>query len=875
LFTDIEGSTRRWEADAEGMRGQLEEHDAVLRSAIEAHRGWVFKHTGDGVASAFRAASDAVAAAIDAQRRLRLPVRMGIATGEAEWHGVDYMGRVLNRVARLMAAGHGGQVLVAAPSAGMLADVDLLDLGEHTLRDVSGVHRIFQVCAPGLRAAFPPLSTVEASPGNLPPSRSPLIGRGRELDALVGLVRSCRLLTLTGVGGVGKSRLARELAEHVQADFPGGVFWVELAPVGKRDAVVGRTAEVLGVVLQPGMPAVARIASAVAGRRVLVVVDNCEHVLDGAADVIDAILSGSDAQVIATSREGLGLQGERLWPVPSLDVSGGAGSAAVELFLERARALKPDFALREGEEAAVVEICIRLDGIALAIELAAGRMLSMSPVEVRDRLGDRFRLLVGHRRSLERHQTLRHAIEWSYEVLNPVERVVLARCAVFAGSFDQAGAVTVCGHGEIDEYEVLDALDSLVRKSMLAAMTVDGRTRYHLLETIRQFGEEQLVIFGDADATRDRFAVHFATEAAQHWEQWQGAGYRRAVDWVDVEMSNLRAAFRWAVSGGLVREAVSIAAHAVMLGFTIQRFEPVEWAEEILPDAVAFDVPQLPRVYIAAGRCAFLGRPHDALAYVRAARSLETRAGYDPFEIGWAAFQEGVVLMMAGDPATAAEVFRSQLAAEGVAGVGARCALLFISRSIPYPDDLEVLIEETFLRANERRSPFWIGYAMHAAGSALANSDPARSLAYWRDALSYVRAHRLPIIEALAARDSALVEAHHGDIRDAYALIDGAIDAFHRAGDVADVMFTLAGLARLFGRDGHPRDAATVYATCMRSSAGAGWNSALETGMAEVRAVLGEDEYQACIAFGTRLGYAEAVQHAHERISDAQAAHAI
>jgi hypothetical protein len=446
---------------------------------------------------------------------------------------------------------------------------------------------------------------------------------------------------------------------------------------------------------------------------------------------------------------------------------------------------------------------------------------------------------------------------------------------VFAGSFDQPGAVTVCGHGEVDEYEVLDALDALVRKSMLVAVTVDGRTRYHLLETIRQFGEEQLVSSGDADATRDRFAVHFATEAAEHWEQWQGAGYRRAVDWVDVEMSNLRAAFRWAVSGGLVREATSIAAHAVMLGFTIQRFEPVEWAEEILPDAVACDVPQLPRVYIAAGRCAFLGRPHDALAYVRAARSLETRAGYDPFEVGWAAFQEGVVLLMAGDFATAAEVFRSVLASDGVGGMAARCALLSISRSVPYPDDLEVLIEETFRRANERRSPFWVAYAMHAAGGALANSDPARSLAYWRDALAYSRDHRIPVVEALAARDSPLVEAHHGDVRDAYVLIDGAIDAFHRAGDVGDVMFALSGLAILFGRDGRLRDATTVYATCMRSIAGAFGNSDLETGMAEVRAVLGDEEYRACIAFGTRLGYAEAVQHAHERISDAQAAHAI
>ena len=438
LFTDIEGSTRRWESDPEAMRAALAEHDEVLRSAVAGHGGWLFKHTGDGVCAAFSSAPGAVGAAVEAQRLLGLPVRMGIGTGEAELRGEDYFGPALNRAARVMAAGHGGQILVASSTAGLVNGVELVDLGEFRLRDLSGAHRLFQVRAEGLREVFPAVRTLDAVPGNLPVQSTSFIGRGREVADLVGLVRMHRLVTLTGVGGVGKSRLAVQVAGVLVPEFPDGVWLVELAPIGDPAALADAVATVLGVTARADMSMVECVALALSGRRLLIVVDNCEHVLDAAAGMIEAILARAPTvKVIATSREGLRVEAEQLWPVPSLDVSDGVDSPAVELFVERARAVNPGFSLdNDADKMAVTDVCRRLDGIALAIELAAARMVSMSPQEVSDRLGDRFRLLGGSRRGLERHQTLRHAVEWSYDLLGVDERVVLQHCSVFAGDFD-------------------------------------------------------------------------------------------------------------------------------------------------------------------------------------------------------------------------------------------------------------------------------------------------------------------------------------------------------------------------------------------------------------------------------------------------------
>ena len=462
LFTDIEGSTRRWEADADAMRAALLVHDEVLRTAIQSHGGFLFSHTGDGVAAAFASPASAVDAAVAAQRALELPVRMGLATGEAELRDGDYFGTVLNRAARVMAAGHGGQILVADSTAGLLSGVDLMDLGPRRLRDLPNPITVYQLHAPGLRTDFPPLRGVDSNPGNLRPASTRLIGRESEVAEIDAAVRSHRLVTLTGVGGVGKTRLALEVAASLADEFPDGVWVFELAAVTDPAAVPDAVAAVLGIIQQPGKSVSESVAGALEGRVRLLVLDNCEHVLDAAADLIEAILAQSaTVKILATSREGLGVPDEQVRPVRSLDAATGIDSAAVTLFVERAQGIASGFSMVDGgEAAAVIEICQRLDGIPLAIELAASRMASMTASEMRDRLDHRFRLLVGSRRGLERHQTLRHAVAWSYELLNDAEKGLLTRCSVFAGGFNLQSASAVAGSDDLDEYAVLDLLGS-------------------------------------------------------------------------------------------------------------------------------------------------------------------------------------------------------------------------------------------------------------------------------------------------------------------------------------------------------------------------------------------------------------------------------
>ncbi len=377
----------------------------MLAECIAARSGWLFKHTGDGVVAAFSSPQAAVMAAVDAQLRLGLPVRMGLATGEAHAEGNDYVGPTLNRAARVMSAGHGGQILLASSTAdliGGIAGVELIDLGRRRLRDVADAVRIHQVAAAGLRRDFPPLNTLLEVAGKLPVPPTSFVGRDDEVSELVELVARRPLVTLTGVGGVGKTRLSLRVAGELSAAFPDGVWFVELAPVGDPAAVPDTVATALGVTPLAGMSVTDRLVLALSGRRLLVVLDNCEHVIEAAAALAATLLARAPSiSVLATSREPLAIGGEHTWPVPPLDAGAGAGSSAVSLFVDRARAVTPGFALDDDATLqAVTEICRRLDGIALAIELAAARMVSLSAEEVRDRPGERFRLLSGGRRGL-------------------------------------------------------------------------------------------------------------------------------------------------------------------------------------------------------------------------------------------------------------------------------------------------------------------------------------------------------------------------------------------------------------------------------------------------------------------------------------------
>src|SRR6476619_354058 len=656
LFTDIEGSTRRWEADATAMRAALTAHDEVLQHAIEAHAGFLFSHTGDGFVAAFASPMSAVNAAIDVQRELQLPVRMGLATGEAELRDGDYFGTVLNRAARVMAAGHGGQILVADSTAGLLSGIDLIDLGPRRLRDVPTPVGVFQVRAAGLATDFPPLRALDTSPGNLRPATTTLIGRESEITEIEAAVRAQRLVTLTGVGRVGKTRLASEVAGQLVDEFPDGVWVFELAAVADPAGVPDAVAAVLGITQQPGKSVSESLAAALEGRVRLLVFDNCEHVRDAVADLVEAVLARSaSVRMLATSRGGEGVGDEQVWLVHSLDVGAGIDSAAVNLFVERAASVTSGFAMATTDEAgAVVEICRRLDGIPLAIELAASRMASMTAREVSDRLDQRFRLLVGSRRGQARHQTLRHAVEWSYDLLDYAEKALLERCSVFAGGFHLQSACAVAGFDDLDEYAVLDLLDALVRKSLLVADRSSGRTRFSMLATIRQFAEEQHVARGEATEIRAAHSRYFAGREAEILALWDSRRQREAYDWFPIELANPRTAFRWAGDHGDLDVAATIATYVGFLGTAVQTYEPIAWAEELIEPARAVGHPRLAALYVMASQCYLAGRIDATVRYSDAGATVMIGSGSDEVPYGMQGLL-GIAYQLIGQPERSVE----------------------------------------------------------------------------------------------------------------------------------------------------------------------------------------------------------------------------
>jgi predicted ATPase len=621
LFTDIEGSTRLWESVPEAMAAALARHDEILRAAITTHGGFVFSTAGDGVAAAFGRAADAVAAAVLAQGQIgaegwphgaAIRVRMGLNTGEVEERGGDYFGPAVNRAARIMAAGHGGQVLLSAATAGLVGAAELVDLGAYEFAGLASPERVFQIGA----GQFAPLRSMQLVPSNLPGERSVFVGRERELAVVAGKIRSSRVLTVTGVGGVGKTRLAIRAAAGVAGEFPGGVWLAELAPLIDASLVGTTVAAAIGVPMSPSVDPCELVCRFLARRRALVVLDNCEHVIGVAADLVDRVLAAAPrARVLATSREPLGVAGESVWRVPSLSVDADVGVGdAVALFAARAALVRADFVLDDATTKAVRAICGRLDGIPLAIELAAARAKVLSVQQISARLDERFRLLTrGGRTAVPRQQTLQGAMDWSYELLAPGERELFDALGVFAGDLDLAAAAAVSG---LDEFEALDLLSQLVDKSMLE---VDpARERYRLLETLRQYAWERLAAAGRLAAAREAHARWFLSLAGQQAARMAVSGQQvDALDRLEADYDNLRAALAYLIETPQAESAVRLA--RCMLGlFNIRHpREGLGWFRQV--EAIATDLPPNVRARFLAdtgwvAMCAGDGHAHGRYA---------------------------------------------------------------------------------------------------------------------------------------------------------------------------------------------------------------------------------------------------------------------
>ena len=595
-------------------------------------------------------------------------------------------------------------------------------------------------------------------------------------------MKSYRLVTLTGVGGVGKTRLATETAACLADEFPDGVWFFDLAAVTDSTAVPDAVAAVLGITQQPGKTVADSVAAALEGRVRLLVLDNCEHVRDAVADLVEAILAQSaTVRLLATSREGLGVPDEQLWLVPSLDVAAGTDSAAVTLFVDRARSVAQRFSVAEANDAeAVVEICRRLDGIPLAIELAASRMASMTPVEVRDRLDQRFRLLVGSRRGLARHQTLRQAVSWSYDHLDDAEKALLERCSVFAGGFDLESACVVGGFN--DDYVVLDLLDALVRKSLLVVDRPSGRSRFSMLETIRQFAEEQLAAHGQSAEVCTTHARYFADREPDVMSLWDSLRQREAYDWFILELANLRTAFRWAADQGDLDLAAPIAACAAFLGFRVENYEPIAWAEELVEPARAADFPRLALLHAMAAQCWMPGRMEAAVGYSEAGQIVFSEGSEGlPYEVESLLVS---VYQAIGQPERAVEWWRAQLAHGLNPQIFTRGALALALTVAGSLEEAMTLATGLVDAAEATHNPCALSFALFAYGFAVRDANPGAALAAVRRGLVIAHDSGNRGIESFQVDGLARLEAKYGDPLAALDYLSLAIRNYQDSGNV-------------------------------------------------------------------------------------------
>jgi predicted ATPase/class 3 adenylate cyclase len=892
LLTDIEGSTRRWETAPDAMEAALGQHNRLITDVIGKHRGVVVTSRGEGDSffAVFSSAVSAVEAAGACQRRLEreawpagaeLRVRMGLHTGEASVRGGDYVDHApINRCARVKAAAHGGQVLLTKTTHDLVEDrlgngFGLMRLGEFRLRDLSEPELIYQLTHADLPLDFPPLDTIRA--GNIPLQVTSFVGRGGELRSVAQALAASRLVTLTGVGGVGKTRLSIEVARRMTGEYPDGCWFCDLAPARDENAVLRIIASGLGVAPRPGLSIAAGITDYCRARQMLLVLDNCEQVLDPVARITGALLRECPGvRILATSREALDAEGEQIFTVGTLPMDD-----SVRLFADRATAVQRDFRLESASAQAAAEITRRLDGIPLAVELAAARTAALPVTQVAALLNERFQLLTGGQRtSPARHQTLRAAIDWSYDLLTGQEQRIFDSVAVFTGSFGPEAVAAVTG-AEAGPWDVLDTLAGLVAKSMLIPGQIPGaQARYRLLETLREYGLEHLRQRGDLDALQRRHAGYYVAFAEQAGAALVGPEELSWRPGLHAEQDNLHAAVRWALAsdspddgGSAVAIAASLARYtlfdtaggiASLVAQTAERAQTSSPAERIdILGAAAFDAFQnrgdvqlaerLAREALRDGVSpghpgtgaysalvmsqAFTGRHAEARATLREAAKSAARAGANDFDRAVMLGNSVASSALAGDTEDARESADRALA---------------LARRIGNPSELA--------------GAFWMGSLTRA------RDDPDESLAFAEQSIALTRAgasgatlgHVLPIRAQLRAQNGD----SSGAVRDLR-------EAFTYSHDKGDKVMLMVGFDRgigIFGTFGLTEAVATLAGVALRGplavlsilpSAEREDRAAL---LAHVQVLMGRSGYEHAVARGASMNDDEAVAYALDQL---------
>jgi predicted ATPase/class 3 adenylate cyclase len=900
FFTDIEGSARLWEREPEAMRRALGMHDEILRGCIDGNGGYVFATGGDGFAAAFQRVGDAIRAAVSTQAALgrapwpgetALRVRMGLHTGEAQEHKGDYFGSVVNRAARLMSLAHGGQVVVSGVTADVagesfIGEVTLVDLGEHVLRDLSRREHVFQVSAPGMADEFPPLRSPDVLPGNLPLQPTSFVGRDDDVREVSKALGRARLVTLIGVGGVGKTRLALQVAAELLPSFADGAWLCELAAAGDADTLAQVVASTVGAAQRRGRSLSQSIVEFLAASQMMLVLDNCEHLLDASGRLAAAILGNCPGvRVVATSREALAVAGEQVWPVRSLEVpepgeSVGVAEGAVRLFCERAASARPGFELSAGNEASVVEVCRRLDGIPLAIELAAARVSAMTPTEVAGLLDERFRLLTGGRRTaVERHQTLRATVDWSYSMLAPAERVVFDRLSVFSGGFTMGAAADVVAGDGTEAWDVVDAIGGLVAKSMVVAdVGADDLTRFQLLETMRQYGRERLDENGETDGWRRRHAAYFATYATELSKGLRGRDELRWRERLTADLDNLRAAVVWGLDSGAdgdeqmaVHLVAQLAYQAAVRATGVGR-----WAEQAINAAQRSSPGLRSAVFGAAAMGAQLrGDGEASERYARAA----VAEGFpsDNPEPSTGTILLAVNLMYRGQHDEAVRVFDTAEASVAERGDDFSLSALQnarVSTALFADDEGEEIAQarRAMVLAERLGNPSSLANAAYALGWALRHHDPNEAIAAFDRSIALgVRIVSLPLALSFSAR----IAASRGDppaarprMRQALELcirdddwyfmtgcLDAAVDLFCYLGEAEHGAILAGAVDTTFAALRFPHVGSTGPGLQVRKA-----------NLARVRAALGNTGYAQAYAEGSAMSREETVSFVLDRL---------